>query len=56
METQLHDTGYKTDLYLHNSKLAIESYEKGHANRDVDYENKRQAKVEKRTGLWIHKI
>ena len=51
MENQFHDLGHKTDFCLYNSKLAIECNENGHADRDVDYEDKRQEKIGRRTGL-----
>lgn len=48
--------GQKTDLHLHNSELTIECNEKGHADRDVHYEDKRKGKIERKTGLWVHEI
>ena len=37
---------YRTDLYFHDCNLAIEIDENGHADRNVDYEIKRQKPIE----------
>ena len=39
--------GYKIDLYFHDYKLAIEIDEKGHKNRNINHELKRQKALEK---------
>ena len=33
--------GYRIDLHFHDYKLAIEFYENGHTDRNIDYEIKR---------------
>ena len=40
MQTQYGVLGYKTDLYFHDYKLAIEVDEKGHKDRNIDHEIK----------------
>ena len=40
-------SGYKIDLYFHDCKLAIEVDEKGHKDRNIDQEIKRQKAIEK---------
>ena len=40
-------SGYKIDLYFHDYKLAIEVDEKGHKDRNIDQEIKRQKAIEK---------
>ena len=42
MQTQYSDLSYKIDLYFHKYKLAIEVDEKGHEDRNIDHEIKRQ--------------
>ena len=46
MQTQYNVLGYRIDLYFHDYKLAIETDENGHSNRNIDYEIKRQKTIE----------
>ena len=47
MQTQYSVLGYKIDLYFHNYKLAVEVDEKGHEDRNIHHEIKRQKALEK---------
>ena len=47
MQTQYSFLGYTIDLYFHDYKLAIEVDEKGHEDRNIDHEIKRQKALEK---------
>ena len=47
MQTQYSVLGYKIDLYFHDYKLTIEIDEKGHKDRNIDHEIKRQKALEK---------
>ena len=47
MQTQYSVLGYRTDLYFHDYKLAIEVDELGHTNRNIDNEIERQKALEK---------
>ena len=47
METQYTVLGHRIDLYFHEYKLAIEVHEKGHQDRDFNYEVQRQKALEK---------
>ena len=47
MQTQYSVLGYEIDLYFHDYKLAIEVDEKGHKDRNIDHEIKRQKALEK---------
>ena len=47
MQTQYSDLGYRIDLYFHDYKLAVEVDEKGHKDRNIDHEIKRQKALEK---------
>ena len=38
MQTQYSVLGYRIDLYFHDYKLAIKVGEKGHEDRNIDYE------------------
>ena len=38
MQTQHNGLDYRTDLYFHGDKLAIEIDENGHSGRNIDYE------------------
>ena len=51
MQTQYNFLGYKIDLYFHDYKLAIEFDEKGHKDRNIDHEIKRQKALEKELRL-----
>ena len=54
MQTQYIFSGYKIDLYFHVYKLAIEVDEKGHKERNIDHEIKRQKALEKKlSGKFI---
>ena len=46
MQTQYWVLSYRTDLYFHDFKLAIEIDKNGHINRNIDYEIKRQKAIE----------
>ena len=47
MQTQYSVLGYRTDLYFHEYKLAIEVDELGHNNRNINNEIERQKEIEK---------
>ena len=47
MQTQNSVLGYRTDLYFHDYKLAVEVYEKSHKDINIDHEIKRQKAIEK---------
>ena len=47
MQTQYNVLGYRIDIYFHDYKLAIEVDEKGHKDRSIDHEIKRQKDKEK---------
>ena len=47
METQYQVLNYRIDLYFHEYKLAIEIYEKGHKDRNQDYEVQRGKLIKK---------
>ena len=51
MKSQYSVLGYKIDLYFHDYKLAIAVHEKGHKDRSIDHEMKRQKVLEKKTWL-----
>ena len=46
METQNNVLDYTIDLYFHEYKLAIETDENGHSDRNIDSEIKRQKSIE----------
>ena len=46
MQTQYTVIGYRTDLYFHKHKLAIEVDELGHADRNLNNEIERQKALE----------
>ena len=48
MQTQYNVLGYKIDLYFHDYKLAIEVDGKGHRDRNIDHEIKRQKAIEEK--------
>ena len=48
MQTQYSVLGYRTDLYFYGYKLEIEVDEKGHKDRNIDHEIKRQKAIEKK--------
>ena len=47
MQTQYSVLGFRSDLYFHKYKLAIEVYELGHADRNLSKEIERQKALEK---------
>ena len=48
MQTQYTVLNYRTDLYFHESKLAIEVDKLGHNDRNIDYEIQRQRDLERK--------
>ena len=56
MQTQNIFSGYKIDLYFHDYKLAIEVDEKGHKERNIDHEIKRQKALEKKLSCKFIRI
>ena len=50
MKTQYNDLSYRIDLDFHDYKLAIQSDENGHSNRNIDYEIRRQKAIEQELG------
>ena len=46
METQYNVLAYRADLYFYDYKIAIEVAEKGHKNRNEDYEKQIQKEIE----------
>ena len=48
--------GYRTDLYFHKYKPAIEVDELGHNDRNIDYKIQRQQALEKELGCVFIKI
>ena len=54
METQYQVLNYRTDLYFHEYKLAIEIDEKGHKDRNKDYEKQREVLIKKGVELCIY--
>ena len=47
MQTQYNVLGYKIDKYFHDYKLVIDVDDKGHRDRNIDHEIKRQKVLEK---------
>ena len=47
MQTQYSILGYRIDLYFHDYKHAVEVDEKGHEDRNLNHEMKRQKVLEK---------
>ena len=47
MQTQYSVLGYRTDLYFHKYKLAIEFEELGHNDRNINDETERQRALER---------
>ena len=56
MQTQYSVLGYRINLYFYGYKLAIEVDEKGHKDRNVDHEIKRQKTIEKELGCEFIRI
>ena len=51
MQTQYSVLGYIIDLYFHDYKLAIEVDKKGHKDRNIDHEIKRQEAIKEKLGV-----
>ena len=49
MQTQYSVLGYRTDLYFHEYKLAIEVDELGHTNRNINVMKLKDKSIRKRT-------
>ena len=56
MQTQYTVLGYRTDLYFHKYKLAIEVDELGHNDRNADYETQIQRALERELNCVFIKI
>ena len=56
MKTQYSVLSYRTDLYFHDYKLAIEVDEKGHKDRNIDHEIKRQEAIKEKLGCEFIRI
>ena len=56
MQTQYSFLGYRTDLYSPDYKLAVEVDEKGHTDRNIDHEIKRQKTLEKKLSCGFIRI
>ena len=56
IQTQNNVLNYRIDLYFHDHKLAIETDENGHSDRNIDYEIKRQKAIEKELGCKLIRI
>ena len=56
MQTQCSVLGYRIELYFHDYKLVIEVREKGHKDRNIDHEIKRQKTLEKELGCEFIRI
>ena len=56
MQTQYSVLGYRIDLYFHDCKLAIEVYEKGHKDRNIGHELKRQEAIKEKLGCEFIRI
>ena len=56
IQTQYTVIGYRTDLYFHEYKLAIEVDELVHNDRNIDYEIQRQGAIEKELGCVFIRI
>ena len=56
MQTQYNVLGYRTDLYFHDYRLAIEVDEKGHTERNANDEIQKQKALEKELGCKFIRI
>ena len=56
MWTQYNVLSYRITLYFHGYKLAIETDENGHKERNIDYEMKRQKAKEQQLGCKFIRI
>ena len=50
MQTQYNILCYRTDLYFHDYKLAIEIDENGHRDKNIDWEIKWKKPIEEQLG------
>ena len=57
-QMQTHDSvlGYRIDLYFHDYKLATETDENGHSEKNIDYEIKRQKTMKQELGCEFIRI
>ena len=53
MQTQYSVLGYRTDLYFHKYKLAIEVDELGHNDRKIDHEIQIQRALERELIVYL---
>ena len=56
METQYSVLNYRVDLYFHDNELTIEVDEKGHKDRNKDYEKQIQKKTETKLSCEFSRI
>ena len=56
MQTECSVSGYRIDFYFRDYKVAIEVDEKGHKDRNIDHEIKRQKAIEKELGCEFIRI
>ena len=56
IQTQNNVLNYRIDLYFHDHKLAIETDENGHSDRNIDYEIKKQKAIEQELGCKLIRI
>ena len=56
LQTQYNNLSYRTDLYFHDQKLAIELDENGHNKINIDYKIKRQKAIEQEIGCKFIRI
>ena len=56
MQTQHYFLSYRIDLYFQDNKLAIETDESGHSDRNIDYKIKRQKAIEQELGCKFIRI
>ena len=50
MQTQNNILGYRTDLYFHDYKLAVETVENRHSIINISHDIKRQKAIEQKLG------
>ena len=56
MQRQCNALGYRIDLYFHRYKLAIETNENGHSDRNINNKVKRQKVIEQELGCKFIRI
>ena len=56
IQTQNNVLSYRIDLFFHGYKVAIETDENGHSDRNIDYEIKRQKAIEQELGCKLIRI